>query len=457
MKTDILILGGGPSGYVAAIRASQLNKSVILVEKENLGGTCMNKGCIPTKALLKISELSTELNNREFGMLADENSDIHNFAVQRKDKIIKNMRNGVKSLLESYDVQTVYGNGLIKDAHTITVQTENGERVIEFDKLILATGSKCANPSFIKGLDNDGVIDSDKALQLESLPKSLVIIGGGVIGVEFATYFSVLGVKVTVLEFRDNILAEFDQDVCQCVERSLKKQGIAIQTSAKVLSVSKRDGLDVEYEKSGELQTINCENVLIAVGRKPNLDGLEPLGLETKNGAVIVDENMRTSVEGVFACGDVVGGKLLAHLAYAEGRMAAEIAAVGHSKINLMNCPACVYTTPEIAVVGITEKEAVECGIKFRMAKCDVRTNGRAQTLGQRDGFVKLLTNENQEIIGGVVVCASASEIIGEIALAVNAKLKVDVLANTIHPHPSISEIVWESANMLIGKPIHSK
>lgn len=457
MKCDVVVLGGGPAGYTAAIRLSQLDKKVCLIEDNFLGGTCMNEGCIPTKALLKEAEIMSELNSREYGFCGNGDIPILT-ALERKQKIVVNSRKGLETLLKNNNVIVKSGFGEIEDEHNLVIYGDTNEEEVEFDNLIIATGSLCSIPRFIKGYDLKGVIKSTEALNLDNIPQSLTIIGGGVIGVELASYFAAFGCKVTILEYMPHILPMFDEDVSDSVLRVLKKQGIKCVTNAKVKEIQKTNDMVVLYDIDGEEKTIDAAMVLLAMGRTPNIDLCAAkinLNLD-KKGFVVVNDNYQTNYENIYACGDVIGGKMLAHMAYAEGRRVAEIIA-GKAKGRATNiCPSCVYTIPEIAVVGITEKEAIENNITYRVGKANLRTNGRCQTLGIRDGFVKILVDTNNTIIGAAIVGANASEMISELTFAISNKTSIDTLADVIHPHPSVSEGIWEVANALCSKPIHT-
>lgn len=456
IESNIAILGGGPAGYVVAIRAAQLGAKVVLIEENELGGVCLNRGCIPTKALLKTSDTSAEIkSSKEFGIEASIRYIDWGVAVGRKDRVVKNLSTGVEQLLLAKGITIIKGRGTVASDRKLIVQTSDKEIEVNCKKIILTTGAVPMLPH-IKGIDMDGVITSNEALNMEFLPQSMVIIGAGVIGLEFATMLSQLGVKITVIESNDRILASEDSEVAAELLKLLKRQGISFKLSSKVSEIQQTDdGLEVHYTLKEKLNILPCEKVLVAVGRKLNSDMFQNLQLNIVNGAVVVNEKMETNIKGVYAAGDIVGGKLLAHLAFMEGKIAAENALGINSKVNYNAVPACIYTNPEVASVGMTEDEAKLLGIPVKVGRFNFRNNGRALTLGEREGFVKIIADEENTIIGGQILGVNASEMISELTLAVTLKVKADVLADMIHPHPSLGEAIWEACGDLLGRAIH--
>lgn len=455
---DIAVLGGGPAGYVAAIRAAQLGAKVALIEKQVLGGVCMNVGCIPTKALLKTSELISSVKKaKEFGLESKVENIRWDMAGLRKERVVKNLRIGIEQLMKGNQVEVIYGQGTVLSAHSVEVWTEEGKKLISCEKLILATGSKPLIPSFIKGTNLDGVLTSTDMLELAEVPKTLAVIGGGVIGVEFAAMFAAAGAKVTILELKDQILSTEDYEIVTELAKNLRRQGIAIKTSAKVKEIKEgADGLTVVYEVNEKEQEVACEKVLLSIGRELETESVKVLELERAEGnRIVVDQYMQTSVPGIYAAGDVIGGKLLAHLAFMEGRIAAENAMGMRNTLNYKAVPACIYTSPESASVGMTEEEARAKGIQPQVGKFYMRHNGRALTLGERDGFVKVVADEKGVVIGGQILGANASEMISELTLAVMVGVTAEMLADMIHPHPSVSEAIWEACGEIAGKAIH--
>jgi len=450
----LAVLGGGPAGYVAAIRAAQLGSRVVLVEEDALGGVCMNRGCIPTKSLLKSAGVVTAISrSKEFGVASELGGVKWDAAVQRKNRIVKNLYVGLTQLLDAKGVNVLKGRGEFLSDREIAVEDEGGVTRLVFGKLILATGSEPIEPS-IDGVGLHGVMTSAEALDLEEIPESIVIIGAGVIGVEFASMFRAAGSKVTVLEAAPRILTEMDSEISAELHKILKRQGISVKLSASVQRIDQKgSGLSVRLQVGGADQALPAARVLLAVGRKPR-SGFN-LPFIKANTAICVDQHMETSIKGIYAAGDVIGGSLLAHLAYAEGRVAAENALGIESAVNYNAVPSCVYTSPEIATVGLTQQEGENRGQEVRIGKSYFRQNGRALTLGERDGFVKIIANKENTVIGAQILGADASELISELTLAVALKANAGVLADLIHPHPSLSEAVWEACGDLMGRGIH--
>jgi len=458
LKTEICILGGGPAGYVAAILAARLGASVVLVEKEHIGGTCLNWGCIPTKALLKTAEaLETIKKSSEFGVQASVSSVKIASAVARKDKIAKSLKMGLEYLLDNPNITIVRGEGTIESPNKINAKTDTDNFTINCDKLIITAGSKTLMPA-LPGIGLEGVITSNEAINLTEIPTSMTIIGAGAIGLEFATLFSAMGAKITVVESLDRILPQEDLEITAELLKIMKRHGIKFKLGAKVKEIKKADGeLSTLIDENGIESEIISEKVLVAIGREVNLTpDIEALGLKMNGKAIVVNEFMETSIANIYAAGDVVGGKLLAHLAFAEGKAAAENACGGRTKINYNAVPACVYTHPEVASVGMTEADAVDEGYDVKVGRFDFRSNGRALCQGSRDGFAKVVVDgESGIILGAQILGAQASELISEVTLAITLKAKAEVLAEMIHPHPTLSEAIMEACGDAIGKAIH--
>jgi len=452
----IAVLGGGPAGYVAAIRAAQLGAKVVLIEEKELGGVCLNIGCIPTKALLKTAETATTIKrSKEFGIDSHMENINWNVAVDRKNRVVKNLNTGLEQLLRAKGVTIIKGRGTVASDRKLIVQTAEEAIEVNCEKLILTTGAVPMLPP-IKGIDLNGVITSNEALSMDFLPKGIVIIGAGVIGLEFASMLVSLGVKITVIELQDRILPSEDSEVAIELLKIMKRQGISFKLSASVTEIQVTDdGLAVSYIVGEKSSIQSCEKVLVAVGRKLNSDVFQNLPLRIEKGAVIVDENMETNIKGVYAAGDLVGGKLLAHLAFMEGKVAAENAMGIISKVNYNAVPACIYTNPEVASVGMTEDEAKQAGLTVKVGRFNFRNNGRALTLGEREGFVKVVADQDNTIIGGQILGVNASEMISELTLAIALKAKANDLADMLHPHPSLGEAIWEACGDLLGRAIH--
>ncbi|MCL2321115.1 MAG: dihydrolipoyl dehydrogenase [Oscillospiraceae bacterium] len=456
LNRKIAILGSGPAGYVAAIRASQLGASVALIEEKDIGGVCMNRGCIPTKALLRTSEIASFIKrSKEFGIDSHMDNINWNYALDLKSRIVKNNNIGIEQLLNAKGVTIIRGRGEVLSNHRIIVLTSEESIEITCEKMILATGSSPLLPN-IKGIDSKGVITSDEALNLNVLPKDIIIIGAGVIGLEFATMFNSLGVKVTVIELLDRILPDQDSEISAELLKIMKRQGISFKLSASVKEIQKANvGLTVSYEQGEKTFTKSSEKVLIAVGRRLNSSLFQNLPLDIEKKAIVVDEYMETNIKGIYAAGDVTGGKLLAHLAFAEGKVAAENALGICTRVNYNAVPSCIYTNPEVASVGMTEDEATQLGILAKVGRFDLKNNSRALTLSERNGFVKVIADENNTIIGSQILGVNASEMISELTLAITLKAKASDLADMIHPHPTLSEAVWEACSDILKRAIH--
>ena len=452
------MLGGGPAGYIAAIRASQLGAEVVLIENRELGGVCLNRGCIPTKALLKTSEVVyTIKKSKEFGIDSNISAINWNVSNERKNRVVKNLNMGLEQLLPTKGIKVLKGKGFIKNQKRILVSTSEGEVEICTKKIIITTGSKPLIPS-IQGINHAGVITSNEALNLTEVPKSIAIIGAGAIGLELATMFSSLGSKVTIIEMKDKILPYEDNEISTELLKIMKRQRINFKLSASVKEINQAETtLELIYSEKDKESSVLCEKVLVAIGRKLNCDSEEfkNLGLNIEKGAILVDENMETNINGIYAAGDVIGGKLLAHLSFIEGKVAAENALGIQSRVNYAAVPACVYTNPEVASIGINEDEAARLGMEIKIGRFSLRNNGRALTLGEREGFVKIITLKDNTIIGCQILGVNASEMISEITLAITLKVKADILADMIHPHPSLSESIWEACADASGRSLH--
>lgn len=430
-----------------------------MVEEREVGGTCLNRGCIPTKALLKTSEvLGVISKSKELGIAATVSGVDAGVGKSRKDRIVKSLRMGVEHLLAKNGVELIRGKGWIESPQRVTVKTTEGEVVVNCNRLIITTGSEPLIPT-IPGVTLEGVITSDEALELTETLESITIIGAGAIGLEFATMFNSLGTKVTVVEFQERILPSEDKEITAELLKIMKRQGVKFKLATKVLGIFKSsNGLETRIQSEGEEISLLSETVLVAVGR--TLGGVSSdigaLGIEVTKGAIVVNDRMETNLTGVYAAGDVIGGNLLAHLAFAEGRVAAENAMGLQSRLNYKVVPACVYTNPEVASVGLSEDQAKEQGIAVKVGRFDFRNNGRALCHGEREGFVKVITEEGTGVIlGARILGPHASELLSEITLAVSLGVKADVLADMIHPHPSLAEAVMEACGDAIGRAIH--
>ena len=459
MDKDIIIIGGGPGGYVAAIRAAQLGLNVTVIEKDKLGGTCLNRGCIPTKALYRNAEILNILENiDEFGISVSDYS-INVAKVQdRKNKIVHTLVSGVEQLLKANKVEVISGEATLKDKNTVTVKTADGVQDIRTKNIIIATGSVPYMPS-IKGIEEKGVVTSDELLEFEEIPEELVVLGGGVIGLEFAGIFNAMKTKVKVIKASTTIFPSVDSDITKRYSAYLKKQGIEVQSSVDVKSIERQgEKLVIKAEgKKGEM-SITADTILISKGRRANVKGLdiESLGIVMDKKGIRVDENLKTNIEGIYAIGDVNGISLLAHAASSQGVYAVEhIAGLTNKKYEAI-IPDCIFVFPEIASVGVTEDEAKKRELEYNASKFMFGANGKALSLGEGDGFIKILSlKEDDTIIGVHIMGPHASDLIHEGALAINNKLGVEDIKKTVHAHPTLSEAFYEAALGLKKEAIH--
>ena len=451
---DVVILGGGPGGYVAALRAAQLGAKTAIVEKDRLGGTCLVRGCIPTKALLQSSELySLAKGGAEFGLVADSITFDWAAAQKRKTAVVDQLVKGVEGLLKAGGVTTFRGAGRLSGKGTVTV----GSDVIRAKDIVIATGSAISRIP-LKGAEH--TIDSDQILELKDVPKRLAVIGGGVVGMEFAAMFAALGSKVTVLEMLPQVLPMVDADLVSVYIKHLAGIGGAIHTNSKVAEVvNAKGGLQVRFSEGGQGGAVDADQVLLAVGRSPYTEGLgaEEAGVKLERGRVVVDAHLRTTAPGVWAIGDVIGGIMLAHIASYEGICAVEnIAGNGNRTPDYHAAPNCIYTDPEIAHVGLGEKEAKEKGLDVKIGKFPFAASGRALTLGQSEGFVKVIADSGSgKILGAHIIGPRATDLIAEATLAIQNELTMEQLDLTIHAHPTLPESLMEAALAAQGRAIH--
>jgi dihydrolipoamide dehydrogenase len=458
--SDVVIIGGGPAGYVAAIRASQLGGKAVLIEKDSLGGTCLNRGCIPTKALLHhVGILESVRKAGDYGISVGEIIVDFVKMMKNKDTLVNTLVTNIGSLMKGNAIEVIKGEAEIISPTEVAV--DHGQREsIRCDRIILAPGSVPSSVP-IPGVDGSGVITSNEALQLSKVPQSLLIIGGGVIGVEFATIFAKLGTKVTIVEMLPQIIPTEDPEVARTLKRILERGGgIKILTGTQVNRIEDGpEGNKLISVATGEAeQKLTAELVLVAVGRKPNIAGLglEKVGINTERGKILVNNRMETNVPGVYAAGDAIGGVLLAHVASAEGEVAAENALGKDAVMDYTVVPHCIYTMPEVASIGWTENQARENGRDFKLGRYPFAANPKAMIIGQRDGFVKVINDAGSgEIFGIHIFGHQATELIAEAAVAMKSKASVADVAATIHAHPSLSEAVREAVLDAQGIAIH--
>ena len=461
MDYEIAIIGAGTGGYVAAIKAAQLGKRVALIEKRDLGGVCLNKGCIPTKTLLKSAEKWQEVTHcADFGIFVSEAAYDWEKIRARKDDVIHQLRSGVEKLLQANKVTVLNGEASLLDAHSIKVQPDNpdGVQTITAEKIFIATGSSPALPP-IPGIKKLGVITSDELLRLDEVPQSLLIVGGGVIGLEFAGIYAGFGCQVTVVEMTPSILPPSDIDMQRRMNLALRKQFITVKAGTAVKEIKQGlEGLDVIVENRGKTETLSAEKVLIATGRVPNInkEELDKLGVAYTRKGITVNASMETSVPGIYAIGDVTGMSMLAHSAAHMGIVAAANACGAQETMDYTAIPSCIFTTPEIAAVGLTEQECKAQNRKVVISKFNFAGNGKAITMGETEGLVKLIADaETHKLLGCHIMGPHASDLIMEGTLAVQMGLTAEQVATTIHPHPTLSEAVDEAALGLFGNMIH--
>ncbi|MGB3079810.1 MAG: dihydrolipoyl dehydrogenase [Saprospiraceae bacterium] len=464
MKYNVIVVGSGPGGYVAAIRASQLGLKTAIIEKESLGGICLNWGCIPTKALLKSADVLHDMENaKNYGLISENVAADLTAVIKRSREVADSMSKGVQFLMKKYKVDVIMGTGKLARGKKVDV-TDAGGKVssYEADHIILATGARAkALPNI--PIDGEKVIEYRKAMVPEKLPESLVVIGGGAIGVEFAYFYNTLGSKVTVIEFLEQgLVPREDPEVSKELTRQFKKNGIEVMgnTSVEKVDVSgKIIIVTVKNRKTGESSEIKCEKVLSAAGVTSNLEniGLETLGIKTDKGKVVVNEWYETNIPGIYAIGDITDGPALAHVASAEGILCVEKIAGHHPQpLNYGNIPSCTYCQPEIASVGMTEQQAKDAGYELKIGKFPFTASGKAKASGHPEGFVKLIFDAKYgEILGAHMIGSGVTDMIAEMVLARKLEATGMEIIKTIHPHPTMSEAIMEAAAAAYGEVIH--
>ena len=462
---DVVILGGGNAGYACAFRAAQLGMSVAMIEKDKVGGTCLHRGCIPTKALLHAAELVDEIKDAgEFGIIVQEPNVDWGKVQGFKDSVVARMYKGLSGLVTKKKVELVEGTARLKDQRSVSVKTDKGERVVTASKgLVLAPGAYPRDLPFIKA-DGDKVHNSNHGLEAKDIPSSVVVVGGNYIGLEFASVYRSFGAEVTVVEMLDRIAPAEDSDISEALHKLLQRRGMKFKLGVSVTGAKPTDsGVEVEIEKDGKTETLTADRMFVAIGRAPNTDGigLGEVGVKTDRGYIVTDANFRTSVDGVYAIGDAItlGEGLhlqLAHVAYEEGQKVAErIAGQDPTPVDYRNVPHVIYCQPEVAAVGLTEEQAKEQGMEVVTKRYPFSANARALMLGGGQGFVKSIAEKDGAVVGIHVIGPRASDIITEAKLVTSWEAYPSELADLMHPHPTLSEVMGETFLELAGKPIH--
>jgi dihydrolipoamide dehydrogenase len=461
MNYDVIVLGSGPGGYVTAIRASQLGLKTAVVEKESLGGVCLNWGCIPTKALLKSANVYEYINHADdYGIKVSSHKADFNAVIKRSRDIAEKMSGGVKFLMKKNKIDVIMGTGKIQPGKQLEVTNNEGEKTSYMAKhIVIATGARSRQLPNLEQ-DKKQIIGYRDAMVLPKMPKKMVIVGSGAIGVEFAYFYNAMGVDVTIVEYLPNIVPLEDIDVSKQLEKTFKKKGISIMTNSSVENVEKSaNGCKVNVKTSNGEEVIECDIVLSAVGIQPNIEniGLEETGVVVDNGKIVVNEFYETNMPGYYAIGDVVKGQSLAHVASAEGITCVEKIAGHHPEaIDYNNIPGCTYCSPEIASVGMTEKVAIEAGHEVKIGKFPFSASGKASAAGHNDGFVKLIFDAKYgELLGAHMIGANVTEMIAEIVALRKLETTGHELIKTVHPHPTMSEAIMEAAAAAYGEVIH--
>jgi dihydrolipoamide dehydrogenase len=462
-QADVIVIGGGPGGYVAAIRAAQLGLKTVCVEMDKtLGGTCVNVGCIPSKALLTSSEHYewARLHSAEHGVKIDGVTVDLTTMMKRKDAVVGQNTKGIEFLFRKNKIEWARGRGTLRKGNVVDVQSDDGKVTsYQAKNVIIATGSVPIELPFLK-FDEERVLSNIGALKIPEVPKRLIVIGGGVIGLELGSVWRRLGAQVTVVELFPTILPGNDEEIIKEADRIFRKQGFDIRVGTKVVNAS-RDGnvVKIDVEKDGTKETLEADYVLVSVGRKPSLNGIDAAGLGLnlgKRGEITVDAEMRTNLPSVFAIGDAVGGKLLAHKAEEEGVVAAEVIAGHHARMDYKSMPSVVYTWPEIATVGLAEHEVKQSGREYKSGKFPFSANGRARTMAETNGFVKFIADaKTDELLGCHIIGANASDLIQEVVLAFEYRGSSEDIGITVHSHPTLSETVKEAALGVLGRSLH--
>jgi len=458
INTDLVVIGAGPGGYVAAIRAAKLGVKTIIVEKENLGGVCLNTGCIPTKALYYLSQSIDEVKRLGiFGLDIEKWSLNFKKTMERKDYIVNVQRKGIQNHLDKNGVKIINGEGKLIDSDKVIIKNSNNEQIeVKTQNIIIATGStaKILKPF---NFNSNNILDNVGILSLKELPESLLIIGGGIVGCEFANIFVTFGSEVTIVETLPRILSSEDEDIAKIIQKNLLRKSVNIYTGTIITGFEEKN--QKLLCKTSDGSTIEVEKVLVSIGRAPNISsiGIEDLGIDNDNkGFIKVDAYLRTSIKNIYAIGDVSGKLPFAHVASKEGKIASQNIAGIEVKINYRSIPWGIFTTPEIGAVGLTETQAKERGLNIKIGIFPFSYNGKAHVLNDTEGFVRIISDAtSQEILGARIIGPRAVDLIHEIAVAMQGEITIDILADTVHSHPTLSEAVMEAAEDIFNMATH--
>jgi dihydrolipoamide dehydrogenase len=458
---DVAIIGSGPGGYVAAIRAAQLKLKTVLIERDKLGGICLNWGCIPTKALLKNAEIVSHLKHaKDFGITIDNYSVDFDKIIKRSRRVADTNSKGVEFLMKKNDISVIYGTAKLSAPNTIQIQDNDGKTSnIQAKNIIIATGGR---PQSIPGIDIDGikVISSKHAMSLEKKPDSMVVIGAGAIGIEFSYFYNELGTDVTIIEMLDRILPIEDKEITDLLEKNFKKNKIKLYTSAAVDSLKKTNSrVEVSFINNGKTEKVSAELALMAIGIHGNSEnlGLKELGVKTEKSFITVNEWYQTNVSGIYAIGDITGPPLLAHVASHEAIICVEkIAGLNPHQLDYNSIPGCTYCNPQVASIGLTEEKALAEGYDIQIGRFPYSASGKARAIGEREGLVKLIFDKKYgELLGAHLIGAEATELIAELGLAKSLESTPMEILKTIHAHPTLSEMIMEAAGDALGEAIH--
>lgn len=461
MDFDVLVIGSGPGGYVAAIRAAQLGKKVGIVERSELGGICLNWGCIPTKALLRSAEVHNIIKNSEnYGMSVQKHSVNFPKVIQRSRDVAEKLSKGVAFLMKKNKVEVIVGTGKLIDKNTVEVTPDKGnKKKVSASNILIATGARARNIPGME-IDKKQVLSYREAMVLDKMPSSIIIVGAGAIGVEFAYFFRSLGAEVTIIEMLSHLLPIEDEEISKELEKAFKKQGIKFYLNSKVEKLDKtKKEVKIEINRDGKKESLSAEKALMAIGVQGNVEnlGLESVGVQTERDRIKVNKYYQTNIPNIYAIGDIIGAPWLAHVASKEGIQAVEhMAGKEVVPIDYNTIPGCTYCIPQVASVGLTEKKAKEMGYDIKVGKFPVRVNGKALAMGETEGFIKIIYDEKYgELLGCHIIGPEATELITEVTLAKSVESTYMEVLHTIHPHPTLSEIVAEATHDALGEPIH--